>query len=129
MAKTSYNSQNTYEFNINLKKLNIPDFAYHNGKEGKNGTQPVLITYVMGTMKNGFPGGSVIKNLPASARDASSIPWSGRSPGAGKHNPLKYSCLENPIDGGTWWAIVHGVTESRTQLSTHTKKNYNVRLA
>ena len=64
MAKTSYNSQNTYEFNINLKKLNIPDFAYHNGKEGKNGTQPVLITYVMGTMKNGFPGGSVIICLP-----------------------------------------------------------------
>ena len=80
----------------------------------------------------GFPDGSAGKESACSAgdtEDVGSIPWSGRSPGAGKHNPLKYSCLENPIDGGTWWAIVHGVTESRTQLSTHTKKNYNVRLA
>ena len=44
-------------------------------------------------------------------------PGSGRSPGGGNGNSLQYSCLENPMDGGTWWAIVHGVAKSRTQLS------------
>ena len=49
----------------------------------------------------GFPGGAVVKNLPAKAgdaRDVGSIPGSGRSPGAGNGNPLQYSCLENPMD-------------------------------
>ena len=67
----------------------------------------------------GFLGGSVIKNLPANARearDAGSIPGLGRSPGGGHGNPLQYSCLENPMDRGAWWATVHGVAKSRTQL-------------
>ena len=55
-----------------------------------------------------------------SAGDLGSIPGSGRSPGEGNGNPLQYSCLENPIDGGAWWAIVHGVTKSRTQRSDFT---------
>ena len=42
---------------------------------------------------------------------------SGRSPGVGNGNPLQYSCLENPMDGRAWWAIVHGVEKSQTQLS------------
>ena len=53
----------------------------------------------------GFLGGSVVKNLPANtgdARDAGSIPGSGRFPGGGNGNPLEYSCLENPMDGETW---------------------------
>ena len=57
----------------------------------------------------------MVKNLPASAgdiRDLGSIPGSGRSPGEGNGNPLQYSCLENPMDRGAWWATVHGVTES-----------------
>ena len=62
----------------------------------------------------GFPGGSVVKNLPANAGDPGSIPGSGRSPGEGHGNPLQDPCLENPMDGGAWWAIVHGVIESRT---------------
>ena len=57
-----------------------------------------------------------IKNLPANAGDLGSIPGLGRSPGGGHGNPLQYSCLENPMDRGTWWATVHGVTKSRTQL-------------
>ena len=60
----------------------------------------------------GFPGDSVVKNLPANAgdiRDAGSIPGSGRSPGEGNGNPLQYSCLENSIDRGACWATVHGV--------------------
>ena len=59
------------------------------------------------------------KNLPASAgdgRDASLIPGSGRSPGGGHGCPLWYSCLENPMDRGAWWATVHRVTKSQAQL-------------
>ena len=54
----------------------------------------------------------VIKNPPANAgdrRDMSSIPGSGRSPEEGHSNPLQYSCLENPMDRGAWWAIIHGL--------------------
>ena len=61
----------------------------------------------------------VIENSPADAgdiRDAGSIPRSGRSLGKGHGSPLQYSCLENPMDRGAWWAIVHGVTERWTQL-------------
>ena len=50
------------------------------------------------------------------ARDAGSIPGSGRSPGGGHGSPLQYSCLENPMGRGAWWATVHGVTESQTWL-------------
>ena len=53
-------------------------------------------------------------------RDASSIPESERSPGGRHGNPLQYSCLENPMDGGAWKAAVHGVTEGRTRLSDFT---------
>ena len=48
------------------------------------------------------------------------IPGLGRSPGEGNGNPLQYSCLENPMDRGAWWATVHGVAKSRTQLSDFT---------
>ena len=64
-----------------------------------------------------FPGGSVVKNLPANARDArdvGSIPGSGRPPGEGNGNPLQYSYLENPMDRGAWRAIVHRVARSQT---------------
>ena len=54
-----------------------------------------------------------LKNLPANAGDTSSIPGSGRSPGEGNDNPLWYSYLENPMDRGAWWAIVHGVAKMR----------------
>ena len=55
----------------------------------------------------------MVKSLPASAgdiRDMGSIPGLGRSPGGEYGNPLQYSCLENPVDRGAWWATVHGVT-------------------
>ena len=48
------------------------------------------------------------------------IPESGRSPGEGNGNPLQYSCLENPMDGGAWWATVHRVAKSQTRLSDFT---------
>ena len=71
----------------------------------------------------GFPGGTVIKNLPASVRDAGDvglIPGLGRSPGEGNGNPLQDSCLEKPMDGGVCRATVHGVTMNQTQLSDFT---------
>ena len=49
--------------------------------------------------------------------DPGSIPGSGRSAGEGNGNPLQYSCLENPMDRGAWWAIVHGIAKSWTWLS------------
>ena len=52
--------------------------------------------------------------------DLGSIPGSGRSPGEGNGNPLQYSCLENPMDGGAWRATVHGVAKSRTRLNNFT---------
>ena len=64
----------------------------------------------------GFPGGSVVKNLPANAGDAISISGLGRCPGGGHGNPLQYSCLETLMDRGAWWATVHRVTKSQTQL-------------
>ena len=70
----------------------------------------------------GFPGGSVVKIPPANAGDVGSIPGWGRSPGGGHGNPLQYSCLENPMDRGAWWATVHrvakrhdGVTEQQQE--------------
>ena len=64
-----------------------------------------------------FPGGSVVKNPPANARNTGSIHGVGRSPGEGNSNPLQYSSLGNPMDRGTWQATVHGVVKSQTQLS------------
>ena len=64
----------------------------------------------------------MVKNLPPSAEDtgdSDSIPGSGRFPREENGNPLQYSCLGNPVDRGAWWATVHEVTKSWTQLSTH----------
>ena len=56
----------------------------------------------------------MVKRLPTIQGDPDSIPGSGRSPGEGNGNPLQYSCLENPMDRGTWWATIHGVAKSQT---------------
>ena len=60
------------------------------------------------------PGGSEVKASACNVGDLGSIPGLGRSPGEGNGNPLQYSCLENPMDGGAWWATVHRVTKSWT---------------
>ena len=64
-----------------------------------------------------LPGGSEVKTSACNAGDLGSIPGLGRSPGEGNGNPLQYSCLESPMDGGACWATVYGVAKSRTQLS------------
>ena len=78
-----------------------------------------------------FVRASLVAQVKASASnegDLGSIPGSGRSPGEGNGNPLQYSCLENPMDGGAWWATVHRVAKSQTLLSNLTnlkvKKDY-----
>ena len=67
-----------------------------------------------------FPGGSPVKNTLANAGDLSLIPGSGRFSEEGNGNPLQYSCLENHMDRGAWWATVHEVTKSWTWLSEWT---------
>ena len=62
----------------------------------------------------GFPGGSDVKESACNAGDPGSIPGLGSSPGEGNGYPLQYSCLENAMDRGAWWATVHGVAESDT---------------
>ena len=77
----------------------------------------------------GLPGDSAVKNLPVSTGDAghsSLILGSGRSLGEGNGNPLRDSCLENPMDRGAWRAIVHGVTKSQTQLRTEQQQQHPI---
>ena len=71
-----------------------------------------------------MPGGSDGKASAYNAGDSGSIPGLGRSPGEENGNPLQYSCLENSMDGGAWWATVHGVTKSRTRL-----RDFNVNVS
>ena len=68
------------------------------------------------TLRDGSDGKASVCN----AGDLGLIPGLGRSPGEGNGNPLQYSCLENPMDGGACLAAVHGVAKSRTQLSDFT---------
>ena len=62
----------------------------------------------------GFPGGSDGKESTCNVGDLGSVPGLGRSHGEGNDSPLQYSCLENPMDRGDWWAVVHEVTKSWT---------------
>ena len=78
-----------------------------------------VIWFTNASMWN-FPGGSEVKASASNVGDLGSIPGSGRSTGEGNGNPLWYSCLENPMDGGAWWATVHGVAKSQTRLSDFT---------
>ena len=77
----------------------------------------LVICFMYSNVFMGFTGGAVVKNLSSNARDARDtalIHELGRSPGEGSDNRLQYSCLENPMDRGAWWATVHGVTKSWT---------------
>ena len=80
----------------------------HNGEEYE---KECVCTYIN---NSGLPWGSDGKESACNPGDPGSIPESGRSPGEGNGNSLQYSCLENPMEGGAWWATVHGVTKSWT---------------
>ena len=92
------------------------------------GWDNIFLTHCVFFYGNIWLAGSMVKNLPASpggARDVSLIPVLGISPGVENGNPLQYSCLENPMGGGAWWATVHGATKSRTRLSDFTSLQPN----
>ena len=80
--------------------------------------------YAMSQRSKGFPSdGSAGKEATCNAGDTGdvgSIPGSGRFPGGRNGKPLQYSCLENPMDGGAWWAAVHGVAEGQSRLNDFT---------
>ena len=69
-----------------------------------------------------FPGGSNSRESTCNAGDLGLIPALGRSPGGGNGNPLQYSCLENPMDGGAWWTTVHGSQRVRHDWATSLKE-------
>ena len=70
-------------------------------------------------LREGFPGGSLLKDPPVKARDSGLILGLGRSPGGGNGNPLQYSCLGNSMDRGAWRDTVHGVAKSHTTELEH----------
>ena len=81
------------------------------------------------TCKPGFPGGTSGKESTCQCgkrKRCGLDPWSERSPGGGHGNPLQYSCLENPMDRGTWWATVHGVSKSRTWVRWLSSHSHNL---
>ena len=119
-------SKEVRESGILLQQSSFPSYlcmyvtkishAYDHKTKGTNcidtGCSPVKLINTIPSW--GFPGGSVVKNLPVSAGDGGSVPGLGRSPGGGNGNPLQYSCLENFMDRGAWQAMVHGSAENRT---------------
>ena len=93
--------------------LDISTHPHPQGKECHK--SPFLFLF-----SRNFPGGSDYKASTYNAGDLGSIPGLGRSTGEGNGNSIQYSCLENPMDGGAWWATVHGVAKSQTRLSDFT---------
>ena len=86
------------------------------GTEFQFGKTKEVWRWVLVMVAQGFPGGSVVKNLPASTGDIGSIPGSERSPGGRNCNLLQYPSPENPVDRGAWQATVHRVVKSQTRL-------------
>ena len=102
------------------------DLSFHflNFENGKflifiSFNQFILLWILMPNLMD-FPGGSDGKASAYNARDLGLIPGSGISSGEGNGNPVQYSCLENPMDGGAWYLTVHGVAKSQTLLSDFT---------
>ena len=92
-----------------------PGFSVHGILQAR------ILEWIAVTFSRGdFPGASVGKVSAYNVGDPGSIPGLGRSPVEGNGNPLQYSCLENPMDGGAWLATGHGVTKSWTRLSDFT---------
>ena len=105
----------------------FPLLFFPRASNSQRGQRPSVRHEITGSSREGFPGSTsvVVKNLPASvgeARDAASIPGSGRTPGVGNGNPLQYSCLGNPMDRRDWLSgLSMGLPRVRHQLSTYTR--------
>ena len=125
-ANSSFAFWNFLEFffkvlNLNVEPLDTKSQLYThdqtcNTKSAQIQNELHLYTN-LGLQVLGFPGGSDSKEFACNMGDPSSIFGSGRSPGEGHDNPLRYSCLENPMDRGAWLATVHRITMSQTRLS------------
>ena len=110
------------------KEDRLESSTQDSGGRNETGNQEVLLLPCMNGRFNrkmfrknlGFPGGSEGKASACNAGDLGSISGLGRFPGEGNGNPLQYSCLENPMDGGAWWATIHGVAKCWTRLSDFT---------
>ena len=107
----AYNAREKNQYSVYLSKLGV-------SCQIDEVVLPILIFFPLSLF--GFPGGSEDKASACNAGDPGLIPGLGRSPGEGNGNPLQYSCLENPMDRGAWWATVHRVAKSRTRLSDFT---------
>ena len=99
---------------VSFKCLAFPDLGLILRSETCN----CLSVLAAGPRDRGFPGSSLGKETACNAGDLSSIPGSGRSPAGRNDNPLQYSCLENPMVRGAWWATVHGATRVGQDLET-----------
>ena len=101
----------------NTKPTNIRILGVPEGEEREKGPEKIF-EEIISELSLGFPGGSEVKESACNVGNLGSIPGSRRSPGEGNSNPLQYSCLENPMDGGAW--RFHRVAKSWTRLSNFT---------
>ena len=104
---------------IKYLQITLSGFKVYRDFQGKGPPKNLTFFFLFLLASGGFPGGSVVKNPLANARgtgDTGSISWLGRMLGEENGNPLQCSCLENPMDRGTWWAIVYEVAKSRIRL-------------
>ena len=114
--------QQNLEYEVNQTSLENPmdGGAWQATVQGVARSRTRLSDFTSPHLTSDFPGGSDGKASAYNAGDQGSIPGSGRSPGEGNGNPLQYSGLENPMDGGAWQATVHGATKSQIRLSDFT---------
>ena len=117
--KWSINTWKHVQPNRLWRKCNHNEIAF-NTNPGSNLGLPHCRQILYQLSHKGFPGSSVGKKSACSAGDLGSIPGSRRSPGEGKGYPLQYSCLENSMGRGAWWAEVHGVAKNRVDWTTNT---------
>ena len=99
-----------------LLKIRLHEISNYSEKNFKHRLWTGMIHYVIGLGGYGLPWWLSGKETACSAGDVDLVPGFGRSPAVGHGNPLHYSCLENPLDRGAWWAMVRGVTKSQTWL-------------
>ena len=113
MTQQSWRNVSTYGHGLSYKSVHWSTVRNVKNLETKLSICPVTHKlWILSSYRD-----SEVKASACNMGDLGSIPGSGRSPGEGNGNPLQYSCLENPMDKEAWWATVHGVAKSRTQLS------------